>query len=274
MEFIQIILIFLVTFVAAIDQFNLLESFYQPIVTGPVIGLILGDVQTGLIVGGTYQLMTIGNMPIGGAQPPNAVIGGIMATVLAIKLNLGDPVAAVGAAIPFALLGQYTVTTLFTFMSPIMQKADAYAAKADTKGISRVNNTAMAILGLIFASIVTLFFIGGTALADSITGVLKSDEWAWVMNGLSAAGGMMRFVGFAILLKVMVSKELWGFYFIGFALAAIVNAIGGPIAAPAIVILALIGFGLAYWDYQINTKFKAAGATAAANDFGGDEDGI
>lgn len=273
MEIIQIILIFLVTFIAAIDQFNLLESLYQPIVTGPIIGLILGDVQTGLIVGGTYQLMTIGNMPIGGAQPPNAVIGGIMATVLAIKLNFADPVAAVGAAIPFALLGQYTVTTLFTFMSPIMQKSDAYAAEANPAGITKVNNMAMAILGLIFAVIVTLFFVGGTAFADKLTGVLQSPEWSWVMKGLGAAGGMMRFVGFAILLKVMVSKELWGFYFIGFALAAIVNAIGGPIAAPAIVILALIGFGLAYWDYQMNTKFKTS-AAVASNDFGGDEDGI
>lgn len=273
MELLQIILIFLITFVAAIDQFNLLESFYQPIVTGPIIGLILGDVQTGLIVGGTYQLMTIGNMPIGGAQPPNAVIGGIMATVLAIKLNLSDPVAAVGAAIPFALLGQYTVTTIFTFMSPIMQKADAYAEDANPAGIARINNMAMAILGLIFAAIVTLFFIGGTAFAENIAELLKSDRWAWVMNGLSAAGGMMRFVGFAILLKVMVSKELWGFYFMGFALAAIVNAIGEPIASPAIVILALIGFGLAYWDYQINTKFKTAGPVVT-QDFGGEEDGI
>ena len=74
----QIILVFIVTFIAAIDQFSFLESLYQPIVTGMVIGLILGDLQTGLIVGGTYQLMTIGNMPVGGAQPPNAVIGGIM----------------------------------------------------------------------------------------------------------------------------------------------------------------------------------------------------
>lgn len=74
---IQVILVFLVTFVAAIDQFSFLESLYQPLVTGMVIGLILGDLQTGLIVGGTYQLMTIGNMPIGGAQPPNAVVGGI-----------------------------------------------------------------------------------------------------------------------------------------------------------------------------------------------------
>ena len=52
---------------------------------GPVIGAILGDVQTGLVVGGTYQLMTIGNMPVGGAQPPNAVIGGIMATVISYQ---------------------------------------------------------------------------------------------------------------------------------------------------------------------------------------------
>ena len=103
-SWIQILLVFIVTFVAAIDQFDFLESLYQPIVMGPVIGLILGDLQTGLIVGGTYQLMTIGNMPVGGAQPPNAVIGGIMATILAITLHL-EPTAAVAVAIPFALLG-------------------------------------------------------------------------------------------------------------------------------------------------------------------------
>ena len=58
---IQVLLIFIVAFIAGIDQFSFLESLYQPIVTGFLVGLILGDVQTGLIVGGTYQLMTIGN---------------------------------------------------------------------------------------------------------------------------------------------------------------------------------------------------------------------
>ena len=70
---IQIILVFVWTFIIAIDQFDFLESLYQPIVSGAVIGAILGDLPTGLVVGGTYQLMTIGNMPVGGAQPPNAV---------------------------------------------------------------------------------------------------------------------------------------------------------------------------------------------------------
>lgn len=85
---IQILLVFLVTFIAAIDQFSFLESLYQPIVTGPVIGAILGDVQTGLTVGATFQLIQIGSMPVGGAQPPNAVIGGIMATVFAVTSKL------------------------------------------------------------------------------------------------------------------------------------------------------------------------------------------
>ena len=44
---IQILLVFVFVFIVAIDQFDLLESLYQPIVTGAVIGLILGDVQTG-----------------------------------------------------------------------------------------------------------------------------------------------------------------------------------------------------------------------------------
>ena len=95
----QLVLILIVTFIAAIDQFNFLESLYQPIVMGPVVGAILGDVKTGLAVGGAYQLMTIGSMPVGGAQPPNAVVGGIMATVFAVASGL-DVNAALGAAIP------------------------------------------------------------------------------------------------------------------------------------------------------------------------------
>lgn len=261
---IQILLVFIITFIVAIDQFSFLESLYQPIVTGMVIGLILGDLQTGLIVGGTYQLMTIGNMPIGGAQPPNAVIGGIMATVLAISIGL-EPTVAVATAIPFALLGQYAVTLIFTIMSPAMTVADRYAEKADAKGIVRINYLAMLGLGLIFAIIVTLFFIGGATFGQTVVDVIPK----WLMSGLSAAGGMMRYVGFAILLKVMMSRDMWGFYFFGFALAIIVMA-SPSLSGPALLILAFVGFALAFWDFQIQSKFKN---TAVSAD-GGNEDGI
>ena len=263
---ITVILIFIVTFIAAVDQFSFLQSLYQPIVMGLVIGLILGDVQTGLIVGGTYQLMTIGNMPVGGAQPPNAVIGGIMATVLAISLGL-DPAAAVAMAIPFALLGQYGVITIFTATSPAMALADKMAANANPKGIVKLNYTTMSILGTIFGIVVVLFFIGGQAIGGAIADAIPD----WLMGGMAAAGRMMRFVGFAILIKVMVSKELWGFYFFGFALAIIISGIEA-LQGPALILLALISFALAYWDFQMQTKLKKSVNVDASE--GGYEDGI
>lgn len=266
---IQIVLVALFAFIIGIDQFSFLESLYQPIVSGAVIGAILGDLQTGLIVGGTYQLMTIGNMPVGGAQPPNAVIGGIMAVVFAISTNL-DPAAAVGLAVPFALIGQYCVTLLFTIMSPVMSKADKYAQDANTKGIEWINYISMALLGSFFAIVVVIGLLGGSAAGNALDEFSK--KAAWFMSGLSAAGGMMRYVGFAILLRIMLSGNLWGIYFAGFALATIVGKIEA-LSGSALLIIAFIGFAIAIYDFQTSVKIKNS-VGFAHNQGGDDEDGI
>lgn len=265
---VQILLVALFAFIAGIDQYNFLESLYQPIVSGAVIGAILGDLQTGLIVGGTYQLMTIGNMPVGGAQPPNPVIGGIMAVVFAVSSKL-DPAAAVGLAVPFSLIGQYCVTFLFTIMSPLMSKADKYAAEGNPSGIVKLNFGAMAALGLFFSAVVVLGLIGGSAAGTWLSEL--STKYAWFMNGLSAAGGMMRYVGFAILLRIMLSKELWGIYFAGFAITTIIGKIEG-LSGSALLIVALIGIAIAIYDFQTNVKIKSYAGVAVQG--GDDEDGI
>ena len=263
---IQIILVFAWTFIIAIDQFDFLESLYQPIVTGAVIGAILGNLETGLIVGGTYQLMTIGNMPVGGAQPPNAVIGGVMAVVFAIGANL-DATAAVGLAVPFALVGQYMVTLLFTVMSPMMSAADKMAANGNHKGIVALNWLAMAALGALFATVCTIGLIGGSAMGEALTKAF--DAVPWLMSGLGAAGGMMRFVGFATLLRIMMSNDHWGIYFAGFALATIIGYIPA-LAGSALLLIAFVGIALALSDFQNGVALK----NAAGNGNGGDDDGI
>ena len=263
---VQIILVFVWVFIIAIDQFDLLESLYQPIVSGAVIGAILGDLPTGLVVGGTYQLMTIGNMPVGGAQPPNAVIGGVMAVVFAIGSNM-DVDAAMGLAVPFAVVGQYMVTLLFTAMSPMMSVADKMAEKGDHKGIVRINYIAMGALGLLFAVVCTLGLIGGEAMGKALNSVF--DAVPWLMTGLSAAGGMMRFVGFATLLRIMLSNEHWGIYFSGFALATIIGYIPA-LSGSALVLIAFVGITLALNDFQTNVAIRNAGG----NGNGGDDDGI
>ena len=268
MEFnvLQIILVFVWAFIIGIDQFDLTEALYRPIVSGAVVGLILGDLKTGLAVGAAYELMSIGSMPIGGAQPPNAVIGGIMAVVFAISSNL-EAEAALGLAIPFAIVGQNLVTLLFTVMSPMMSVADKMAAKGDHKGIVRLNWLAMGILGLAFAIVCTIGMVGGAALGNTLTAVF--DKAPWVMKGLSTAGGMMCLVGFATLLRIMMSADLWPIYLVGFALALALTNVAG-IAGNAMLLLVFIGIALALNDYKTSVALKNAGA----NGNGGDDDGI
>ena len=267
MEFnvLQIILVFVWAFIIGMDQFDLTEALYRPIVSGAVVGLILGDMKTGLIIGATYELISIGSMPIGGAQPPNAVIGGIMAVVFGISAKL-EPEAAIGLAIPFALLGQNLVTLLFTVMSPMMGVADKMAAKGDHKGIVRLNWLAMGILGLSFAIVCTIGMIGGSALGGAITALFEAAPW--VMKGLSTAGGMMCLVGFATLLRIMMSNDLWPIYLVGFALALIITNISG--VGNAMLLLVFVGIALALNDYNTSVALKNAGANAN----GGDDDGI
>ena len=139
MNIVEIVLLAIVTFFFAIDQFSLTEIVYRPIIACPIIGAILGDVNTGLVVGGTYELMMVGNMPVGGAQPPNAVLGSVVAMIFAVKAKM-DINAALGACMIFATFGQYVVTLTFTIMSGLMAKADKAANEANPKGITAVLN--------------------------------------------------------------------------------------------------------------------------------------
>ena len=50
----------------------------RPIVMGPLVGLVLGDLQTGLLVGATLELAFMGNVTIGAALPPEITAGGIL----------------------------------------------------------------------------------------------------------------------------------------------------------------------------------------------------
>ena len=248
MNVIEIILLAIVTFIFAIDQFSLTEIMYRPIVACPIIGMILGDVQTGLVIGGTYELMMIGNMPVGGAQPPNAVLGSVVAMIFAVKAKM-DINAALGACMIFATFGQYVVTLTFTVMSGLMAKADKAAEQANPKGITAVLNTYMCILGGLFAVIAIIAYVGGVAMSGTLEALAANASW--FMGGLSAAGGMMRFVGFAILLKIMLANDMWGYLLAGFVCALVIGNIA-VLGSATLLLVAFLGIFIALNDFRIS----------------------
>lgn len=253
--FVQALLIGIWAGIAGIDMFDGLTHIHRPIVTGLVVGLILGDMKTGLIVGATLELVWMGMVPLAGAQPPNVVIGGIIGTSIAIIAKL-DPAAAVGIAVPFAVAAQAGITLLFTVFSVLMHKADEYAANADMAGIDKINYTGMAILFISYFLCAFLPIFFGADKAAVIVGAIPEP----LIAGLSVAGGMMPAIGFAMLLKIMLKKEYVAFLIGGFVLVTWFNI--------SIIGLALIGTAIAMYDYYAS---EGRGVKVVKEEF---EDGI
>jgi len=222
--------------IAGIDLFDGLTHIHRPLVTGLVVGLILGDLRTGLITGATLELVWMGMVPLAGAQPPNVVIGGIIGVSFAILGKL-QPAAAVGLAVPFAVAVQGAITLIFTVFSPIMHKADKYAADADTKGIDRINYLGMAFIFVFYFVIAFLPIYFGGSTAQSIVTAIPT----WLISGLTIAGKMMPAIGFAMLLKIMLKKEYIAFLIIGFILVTYGHL--------PILPVALVGTAFALYDF-------------------------
>lgn len=53
-------------------------NFEQPLIGGTLVGLVLGDVPTGLAVGAAVELVSMGLVQVGAAVPPDMVLGGIV----------------------------------------------------------------------------------------------------------------------------------------------------------------------------------------------------
>jgi len=209
----EILLIALYAGLSGLDSDNTLLHFHRPIVSGMIVGLILGDFQTGLIVGGSLELVFLGVMPIGGAQPPNSIIGGILGTAFAILTNV-DAQVAIGIAVPFSIAVQAAINFVYTGNAGFIHKADKYAELGNTKGIERMNLAGMIPLFIFYFlfAFVPLYFGANAAqvAVDAIPAV--------VLGGLQVAGGMMPAVGFAILLRIMLKKNLVHYLILGFIL--------------------------------------------------------
>lgn len=240
--------------IAGVERLIYQFHIHRPIVSGLVIGIILNDVQTGLITGATLELIWAGAVPIGGAQPPNVVIGGIIGVSFAILTNI-NPEASVGLAVPFAVALQALITLLYTALGPIMDRFDKYAESGDVKGIERLNWLLPVILFFVYFTIVFLTIYLGADKAAIVVSKLPE----WVINGLSIAGGMMPAVGFAMLLKVMWSKEYVPFFIVGFVLAAYLDM--------EILAIALIGLSVAIYDMYVNNSERK-------DEINGESDGI
>src|SRR4029077_9016887 len=123
-------------FIALIAMFGHSEDFLgttllsRPLVLGPLVGLVLGDPVQGVIIGGTLELIFMGNIKVGAAIPPDVITGGVLGAAFAIQSGKGAAVAH-ALAIPISILAEMVLSGFFVFRSVFNKKFMEYATAGD-----------------------------------------------------------------------------------------------------------------------------------------------
>lgn len=253
-------------------QFNI---FGHPVFAGIVSGLIMGDITTGLIIGGGMQLTILGVGTFGGASRIDANSG----TVLAVALGMNPQQALATLAVPVAsLMIQTDILARFT-NTFFAHRIDAKIEQMDYKGIERNFLYGAIPWALSRAIPVCLALVFGGGVVKSIVNYLNGDL-KWLGDGLTVAGALLPAVGFAILLRYLPLKKHYPYFIFGFIITAIMvtlfdgmSGLGTAVAgldkkfdmtfsSLPMLAIAAIGFAFAALEYKRSSTPRAVSATS------------
>lgn len=223
---------FLFLLIALIAIFGHSEDFLgttllsRPLILGPLVGLVLGDVTQGAIIGATLELIFMGNIKVGAAIPPDVITGGVLGTAFAIISGKG-PAIALAIAIPVSILAEMVISSLFVFRPIFNKRFNQYAEAGNFKGIQQLHILSGCLKPLLMGIIVFLALQLGATTMKSFLDLIP----AWVQSGLQVVGNMLPALGFALLMNLMFNKTMAPYFFLGFMLASYLKlpviAIGG-----------------------------------------------
>lgn len=256
-------------------QFNI---FGHPVFAGIVSGLIMGDITTGLIIGGGMQLTILGVGTFGGASRIDANSGTVLAVAFSVALGMNPQQALATLAVPVAsLMIQTDILARFT-NTFFAHRIDAKIEQMDYKGIER-NFLYGAIPWALSRAIPGLALVFGGGVVKSIVNYLNGDL-KWLGDGLTVAGALLPAVGFAILLRYLPLKKHYPYFIFGFIITAIMvtlfdgmSGLGTAVAgldkkfdmtfsSLPMLAIAAIGFAFAALEYKRSSTPRAVSATS------------
>ena len=141
MNTLQLILLVIVAAIAGMGSVLDEAQFHRPLVACTLVGLVLGDIQTGIILGGTLEMLALGWINVGAAMAPDAALASVISAILVIigHQSIG---AGIALAIPIAAAGQVLTIFVRTITVFFQHLADKYDPKDD---VLRIEVTPLAL---------------------------------------------------------------------------------------------------------------------------------
>ncbi|MEA5026647.1 PTS system sorbose-specific EIIC component [bioreactor metagenome] len=239
MGLVQAVLIALMGYLAAecvpwlMGDFGGYYVLSKPLASGLIVGLILGDVKTGIMVGAAVQTVYLASMSVGGAIQTDIAIVAYPAVALGIVAG-GDPNVAIALATTLGILG-ILVWNVMEFLNVFWgDLANKAAEKADYKGVIlyHVGGTQVTTFLLRFVPSFIVLYFGASYVAQ--IQVYAPD---WLMNALGVIGGILPAVGISMLTSLLIKDgTYWVYFMIGFIAVVYFNLSLIAIAVIAIII--------------------------------------
>ncbi len=249
----ELILVTLVAFVAGMASVCDERQFHRPLVACTLTGLVMGDLTTGIAVGGALELIALGWMNVGAAMAPDAALASTISTVIAVQSGGGQGAVsqAIAIAVPLAVAGQALTIFVRTIAVFFQHQADRFAESANFRGIEAMHFSALALQGLRVAIPTAIV---GLVSQDAVQNMLNSIPEV-ITRGLQVAGGFIVVVGYAMVINMMKARSLMPFFFLGFVISTFMTNLNAPVT---LVALGIIGVCLAVVYIQLNPQFHDA----------------
>lgn len=219
----------------------------RPLISGLIIGIILGDVPTGILMGAAVQTLYIGLVTPGLSMPADLNFAAYMGIPLAMVAGTGTEYA-LALAVPLSFLGVslvYVVASVNVFW---VRKQEKWIAAGK---IARASNVPIYASTSQFIARFVPIFLACYFGQEFITKIVAAIP-AWLGNTFVSFGKVLPAVGFAMLLKFVLKDKLELLYF--FAGFIMMKVLGMPIIA-ATLVACLLAF--------LNMKFGASSKKTA-----------
>lgn len=241
-------------------EYRSTETFFiyagAPVMGGFITGLILDNVEVGLAMGGTLQLMTLGVEAFGGVSVPDYFVGSVVGTMVCTMTGNSNLEYGLTIAIPVAMLMVQldVIARMFIayFINQSREKAKELKMKAAYAWIIA------GIIPYILRNIIPVVIVYALG-SEVITNVLNSLP-DFIMGSFSLAAKILPAMGLAILLRYMATKEYIAYVIIGFTIVAYLSV---PILG-----VAVLATGLAIINYKNQSKV----ASLSVSEIGGVDD--
>ncbi len=190
-------------------------TFFVPFIASWVLGAVLGDYKTGLIVGATIQTINMAPVMVGGMTAMD--IWGATAICVPLVIRGGmDLSTALTIAAPIAVLYNIlgTLVGVVWLDGVCVGIVDKFCRKGDWKSMF-IFNTFIAGIPKWLVLFVTCYI--AISSGSAITAAVSSFP-AWVTTGIATAAGLLPAVGFALFLHVIGNIKYLPYFFIGYYL--------------------------------------------------------